>query len=210
MIADAADEDRDLVIGLGADHVLPRGDGFAERVRELRPAGADGIIDAGVMNAAVAPGVCEGGTIVPLQGFTGTTDRGVRWLPLFANDQFCDSCVGDTATLTELRDLAESGTLTPRVAATYPAEQAAEAQRLGRCTRAPRTAFLSRGPPRARGQTPIPLTPPTAHSRLRKINQLAGLTSVASLLKSPEASFHATGPARPLPCTRSRPMVCRI
>ncbi|WP_060887923.1 hypothetical protein [Streptomyces caniscabiei] len=34
VIADAADKDRDLVAGLGADHVLPRGDGFAARVRE--------------------------------------------------------------------------------------------------------------------------------------------------------------------------------
>lgn len=125
VIADAADKDRDLVIGLGADHVLPRGDGFAERVRELRPAGADGIVDAGVMNAAVAAGVCDSGTIVPLQGFTGASDRGVRWLPVFVNGR-----VRDTAALTELRDLAESGTLTLRVAATYPAEQAAQAQRL--------------------------------------------------------------------------------
>jgi NADPH:quinone reductase-like Zn-dependent oxidoreductase len=125
VIADAADKDRDLVAGLGPDHVLPLGDGFAEQVRELRPAGADGIIDAGVMNAAVASGVCDGGTIVTLQGFTGTPERGVRWLPLFVGDR-----LRDTAALTELRDQAESGTLTLRVAATYPPEQAAEAHRL--------------------------------------------------------------------------------
>jgi NADPH:quinone reductase-like Zn-dependent oxidoreductase len=125
VIADAADKDRDLVAGLGPDHALPLGDGFAEQVRELRPAGADGIIDAGVMNAAVASGVCDGGTIVTLQGFTGTPERGVRWLPLFVGDR-----LRDTAALTELRDQAESGTLTLRVAATYPPEQAAEAHRL--------------------------------------------------------------------------------
>jgi NADPH2:quinone reductase len=126
VIADAADKDRDLVTGLGPDHVLPpRGDQFAERVRELRPAGADGIIDAGLMNAAVAAGVRDGGTIVTLQGVTGTTDRGVRRLPLFVGDR-----LRDTAALTELRDQAESGILTLRVAATFPAEQAAEAHRL--------------------------------------------------------------------------------
>ena len=125
VIADAADKDRDLVTGPGPDHVLPRGDQFAERVRELRPAGADGIIDAGLMNAAVAAGVRDGGTIVTLQGFTGTTDRGVCWLPLFVGDR-----LRDTAALTELRDQAESGILTLRVPATFPAEQAAEANRL--------------------------------------------------------------------------------
>ncbi|MDX3243549.1 NADP-dependent oxidoreductase [Streptomyces sp. ME18-1-4] len=130
VIADAAEKDRDLVIDLGADHVLPRGDQFAEQVRELRPAGADGIVDAGVMNAAVASGVCDGGTIVTLQGFTGTTDRGVRWLPFFVNGLFVNGRVRDTAALTELRDQAESGTLALRVAATYPPEQAGEAQRL--------------------------------------------------------------------------------
>jgi NADPH2:quinone reductase len=125
VIADAADKDRDLVTGLGPDHVLPRGDRFAERVRELRPAGAGGIIGAGLMNAAVAAGVRDGGTIVTLQGFTGTTDLGVRRLPLFVGDR-----LRDTAALTELRDQAESGILTLRVAATFPAEQAAEAHRL--------------------------------------------------------------------------------
>jgi NADPH:quinone reductase-like Zn-dependent oxidoreductase len=125
VIADAAEKDRDLVIGLGADHVLLRGDGFAEGVRELCPAGADGIIDAGVMNAAVAAAVRDGGTILALQGFTGATDRGVRWLPVFVHVG-----IRDTATLRELRDQAESGILTLRVAATYPAEQAGEAQRL--------------------------------------------------------------------------------
>ncbi|MFF5139194.1 zinc-binding dehydrogenase [Streptomyces sp. NPDC013157] len=68
VIADAAKKDRDLATGLGPDQVFPRGDQFAEGVRELRPAGADGIIDAGVMSAAVAAGVCDGGGIVTVQG----------------------------------------------------------------------------------------------------------------------------------------------
>ncbi|MEU6353583.1 NADP-dependent oxidoreductase [Streptomyces sp. NPDC047072] len=125
VIADAAEKDRDLVTDLGADHVRPRGDGFAERVRELCPDGADGVVDGAVMNEAVAAAVRDGGGIATVQGFAGATDRGVRWHPVFVYDR-----LRDTTALTELRDHAESGTLTLRVAATYPAERAGEAQRL--------------------------------------------------------------------------------
>jgi NADPH2:quinone reductase len=125
VIADAADKDRDLVTSLGADHVLPRGDGFPDAVRQLRPDGADGIIDAGSVGDAVAVAVRDGGVISTFKGFTGATDRGVSWFPVFVYDR-----IQDTAALTRLSDLAEVGTLTLRVAGTYPLEQVAEAQRL--------------------------------------------------------------------------------
>lgn len=125
VIADAAQTDRDLVIGLGADHVLPRGDGFAERVRDLCPSGTDGIIDGAVMNDTVTAAVRDGGSIATVQGFTGIADRGVRWCPVFVYDRR-----RDTAALTELRDQAEAGILTLRVAATFPADQAEAAHRL--------------------------------------------------------------------------------
>ncbi|MFD7409334.1 zinc-binding dehydrogenase [Streptomyces sp. NPDC059866] len=121
VIADAAEKDRDLVAGFGADHVLPRGDGLAERVRELRP----GIIDGAGLNDAVTAAVRDGGGIVSYVGFTGATDRGVHWHPLFVRDR-----IRDTATLAELRDQAESGVLTLRVAATFPFEEAGRAHQL--------------------------------------------------------------------------------
>lgn len=122
VIADAADKDRDLVISLGADHVVPRGDGFPAGVRELRPSGVDGVIDAGSMGAAVASAVRDGGPIATVKGFTGDTDRGVRWFPVFVYDR-----IRDTAALARLRDHAATGALTPRVAGIYPPEQVAEA-----------------------------------------------------------------------------------
>ncbi|WP_425545837.1 NADP-dependent oxidoreductase [Aeromicrobium alkaliterrae] len=125
VIADAADRDRELVASLGADHVLPRGDGFPDAVRELRPEGADGVIDAGSVGEAVAAAVRDGGVISTFKGFTGGTDRGVSWFPVYVFDR-----VQDTAALTQLRDLAESGALQLRVAGTYPLEQVAEAHRL--------------------------------------------------------------------------------
>lgn len=125
VIADAADKDRDLVASLGADHVLPRGDGFPDGVRQLRPDGADGVIDAGSVGEAVAAAVRDGGAIATFKGFTGDTGRGVSWFPVFVYDR-----IRDTASLTRLRDHAESGVLTLRVAGTYPLDQVAEAHRL--------------------------------------------------------------------------------
>jgi NADPH:quinone reductase-like Zn-dependent oxidoreductase len=116
---------RQVGIGLGADHVLPRGGQFAERVRDLCPGGTDGIIDGAVMNDTVTAAVRDGGSIATVQGFTGITDRGVRWCPVFVRDR-----VRDTAALTELRDQTEAGILTLRVAATFPVDQAQAAHRL--------------------------------------------------------------------------------
>ncbi|GGM57111.1 zinc-binding alcohol dehydrogenase [Longimycelium tulufanense] len=84
VIADAADRDHDhdLVAGLGADHIVARGTGFADHVRRIRPEGADGVIDAALLDDAVEPAVRDGGTIAglrgALQGHRDTTERGVR------------------------------------------------------------------------------------------------------------------------------------
>ncbi|MET1089584.1 MAG: zinc-binding dehydrogenase [Arthrobacter sp.] len=63
--------------------------------------------------------------IATFKGFTGATDRDVSWFPVFVYDR-----IRDTAALTRLRDQAESGVLTLRVAGTHPLEQVAEAHRL--------------------------------------------------------------------------------
>lgn len=125
VIADAAEKDRDLVASFGADVVLPRGDRFAADVRELHPGGVDGLVDAGSVGDAVAAAVRDGGAISTVKGYTGSTDRDVRWLPVFVYDR-----MRDTAALARLRDLAEAGGLTPRVAGTYPLDRVAEAHRL--------------------------------------------------------------------------------
>lgn len=125
VVADAAPKDRELVTSLGADHVLTRGDEFPDAIRQLFPEGVDGIIDGGSVGEPVSPAVRDGGGIATFKGFSGDTDRGVRWFPVFVYDR-----MGDTATLSRLRDLAEAGTLTLRVAGTFELEQAAEAHRL--------------------------------------------------------------------------------
>ncbi|GAA0363935.1 NADP-dependent oxidoreductase [Microbispora corallina] len=132
VIADAAARDRDLVIALGADHVVPRGDDFADAVRRLRPDGVDGLIDTAQLTGAAATVVRDGGVAAGLRPLAGssswadsTTDRGVRWRIVNVTTD-----MDDTSALTELCEQAESGVLTLRVAATFAAEQAKEAHAL--------------------------------------------------------------------------------
>ncbi|WP_304662986.1 NADP-dependent oxidoreductase [Mycobacteroides abscessus] len=120
VIADAADKDRELIQGAGADHLVPRGDGFAEYVRAIAPNGADGVVDSALLNEAVHGAVRDGGTIASLRPYDGSTDRDVHWTTPFVNRHMYK-----TALLEEVRDLAAEGILTLRVGATFTPEQAA-------------------------------------------------------------------------------------
>lgn len=115
---------------MGADEVLPRGDDLADRILQLHPGGVDAVIDTALLSAKIEPAVRPGGQFAELRrpGERGTSplagrpDIAVRdvWVPdyRYARDK-----------LDELRRLVEENGLTTRVAAVYPAEQAAEAHR---------------------------------------------------------------------------------
>ncbi|MFC7340438.1 NADP-dependent oxidoreductase [Saccharopolyspora griseoalba] len=124
VIADAADEDRELVESLGADVIVARGEGFAQRVREVEPEGAHGAVDAALLDADIEPAVGDGGGIATVRGFSAEPGRGLRYLPVFVA-RYAE----ERAELDRLREQAERGTLTLRVADTYPAEKVADAHR---------------------------------------------------------------------------------
>jgi NADPH:quinone reductase-like Zn-dependent oxidoreductase len=125
VVADASEADEDLVRSLGADDVVRRGEGFAERIRELVPDGVAALADGAVLDERVLPAVRDGGTVATVRGWSGPSERGIRVEPVgvFGSAERTDL-------LERLRDQAEDGTLTLRVARTFPAEQAAEAHRL--------------------------------------------------------------------------------
>ena len=125
VIADAAEADEDLVRGLGADRLVRRGEGAADRIRALAPDGVDGVIDAALLNQAVVPAIRDNGALAVFRGWDGEPGRGITVGKVFVHDQ-----VTDTAALDKLRQQAEDGALTLRVARILPAEQAAEAHRL--------------------------------------------------------------------------------
>lgn len=124
VVADAKPEDEELVRGLGADTVLPRGAGFAEEVRAAEPGGVDGLLDAAVLGHEVLDAVRDGGAIAAVRQFEGEAERQIR-IGRVAPADYLEH--GDW--LAELLQLAADGQLTIRIADTLPAGQAGEAQR---------------------------------------------------------------------------------
>jgi NADPH:quinone reductase len=125
VIADAAEADHQLVTDLGADVVVPRGDDVAERILAAAPGGVDGLVDGAVQNELVIPAVRDGGGFATVRGYKGQPVRDITfhqvWVSAYAEEQ---------AMLDRLRQQAEDGQVTLRVARTFPAEQAGEAHRL--------------------------------------------------------------------------------
>ncbi len=126
VIADAKPEDEELVRGYGADEVVPRSDDFAGAIRAVVPDGADGVYDTALLYRDALGAVRDGGGIVFVRGWDGdeVEDRGVHVHPVMVA-----RVLDRTDWLEELRTLASAGKLKLRVAAEYPPERAADAQR---------------------------------------------------------------------------------
>ncbi|MEV6667712.1 zinc-binding dehydrogenase [Streptomyces nigra] len=135
-IADAAHgRDRDVVTAAGADHLVPRGEGFADAVLRLRPGGVDGLIDTAQFTGAADAAVRDGAVIAALRPVAGAAAGcGLR-----RRDVNVIEHSADTRVLAALRDHVESGALTLRVAAAFAPEEAAQAH-----------AFLEKGGVRSR------------------------------------------------------------
>ncbi len=120
--ADAAPDDRELVEGFGADIVLERGEGLAERVREVSPDGVDAVVDTALLHAAIVPAVKDGGAIAAVRRFEGETERDVQVHQIKVFD-----VLDRTDQLERLASLAAAGHIRPRVAETMSASRAGEA-----------------------------------------------------------------------------------
>jgi len=124
VIADAWPKDSELVRGLGADVVVPRGDEVAAAIRLATGDGADALVDAAVMGPLVLPAVRDGGQLAAVRPFRGETERSVKIIPVWVGDY-----LHERDKLADLARLAAEGRITLRVARTLPAELAAEAHR---------------------------------------------------------------------------------
>ncbi|MEZ5854535.1 MAG: NADP-dependent oxidoreductase [Hyphomicrobiaceae bacterium] len=124
VIADASEADHALVKGLGADIVVPRGNDVADRIRQHFPDGVDGLADGAVLNERAVPAVRDNGIFTAVRGFEGQAERGIKFRPTWVR-----TYDGQFEKLDRLRELAEQGVLTLRVAETYPPEKAADAHR---------------------------------------------------------------------------------
>jgi NADPH:quinone reductase len=124
IIADAAAADSDLVSGLGAHVVVPRGPDVAAAIRRAVPDGVDALLDAAVMGAPVLPAVRDGGQVIAVRPFSGETERDVTVSLVLVFHH-----LHEADRLARLAELAALRTLTLRVADVLPAESAAEAHR---------------------------------------------------------------------------------
>ena len=125
VLTDAAPADEALVRGLGADIIVHRGDGIGAAIRNELPAGAPGLIDGAVLDARALPAIADGGGLATLKGWTGPSERGIVIHPISSFGS-----ATDTALFDRLRNQAEEGILTLRVAGVLPAKEAAGAHRL--------------------------------------------------------------------------------
>jgi NADPH:quinone reductase len=125
VVADASEADEQLVRDLGADVVVRRGDDVADRIREQFAEGVDGLADGSVQDALVLPAVKDSGAVATVRGYRGDGQRGLRVFPTLVR-----RVATERAMLDGLRQAAEQGVVTLRVARTVPADQAAEAHRL--------------------------------------------------------------------------------
>jgi len=124
VIAVASPQDEALVKGFGAEKVVPRGDAAIRSLRDAVPGGVDGLIDAAVLDATVLPAIRDGGKLATVRGFTGPTERGITIEPVRVASYLLNQ-----EALARLGQLVAEGRLSLRVAATFPPEQAADAQR---------------------------------------------------------------------------------
>jgi NADPH2:quinone reductase len=124
VLTNAAAGDRELVMSLGADLVVENTEDLATAIRRALPDGAPGLIDGAALDDAILPAIADDGDLVTLKGWTGPSRRGIAIHPVSSFDS-----ATDTGLLDHLRQLANDGTLSVRVADIMPASDAPQAHR---------------------------------------------------------------------------------
>lgn len=122
VVAVAAEDDADLLRSLGAQTFVPRGPGIAERVVKELGGPVDAVADAALLHERIAPAVRDGGQIGILRFWDGDPGRGITVKHLNVRERR-----GDRDAITRLRDQVESGTITPRAALPFDADDAVAA-----------------------------------------------------------------------------------
>lgn len=125
VVADCAPEDELLLKGFGAEVLVPRGGATGERMADAVGDPLDAIVDAALIGPAdLTPGLAPGGWLVVLRpGIDVSEDVRVHLAK-------CVDYFDRPDRIRYLREQAEVGALTLRVARTFPAHAAADAHRL--------------------------------------------------------------------------------
>ena len=124
VIADSNESDRGLLESLGVDIIIPRGDGFAEKVRAEFPGGVDGLADGALLNESAIEAVKDGGSFTSVRGFKGEPQRDIDFTATWVTAYYCKKDILET-----LCKQTEEGILTLRVADSVTMQNAGEAHK---------------------------------------------------------------------------------
>ena len=124
VIADSNESDEELLKSLGVDIIIPRGEEYAETIRQQFPNGVDGIADGALLNELAIDAVKDGGSFTSIRGFKGKPQREIDFTTTWVTAYDCKKDILET-----LRQQTEEGILTLRVADTVDIENASEAHR---------------------------------------------------------------------------------
>lgn len=124
VITDAPTEELERVRALGADRVVQRGDGVAERIREIVPEGVDALLDTAAIGPPILAAIRDGGGWAVVRHQQDETERGI-----VRHNVSVARRLTDTEALQGLAALAASRDLPMVVADSYPPERAADAHR---------------------------------------------------------------------------------
>ena len=124
VIADSNESDEELLKSLGVDLIIPRGEGYAERIRQEFPSGVDGIADGALLNKLAIDAVKDGGSFTSIRGFKGEPQRDIDFTTTWVTAYDCKKDILET-----LKEQAEEGILTLRVADSVTIENASEAHK---------------------------------------------------------------------------------
>ena len=124
VIADSNESDEELLRSLGVDLIIPRGEGYAEKIREEFPDGVDGIADGALLNELAIGAVRDGGSFTSIRGFKGEPQRDIDFSTTWVTAYDCKKEI-----LEKLKLQAEEGLVSLRVADTVNIEDASEAHR---------------------------------------------------------------------------------
>ena len=124
VIADSNESDIELLLELGVDHIIPRGENFAKKIKEVFPNGVDGIADGALLNEKAIDAVKDNGSFTSVRGFKGKPQRNINFTATWVSEYDCNF-----EKLDKLRQQVEDGLLTLRVADTVSPENASEAHK---------------------------------------------------------------------------------
>ena len=124
VIADSNESDIELLRELGVDHIIPRGENFAKKIKEVFPNGVDGIAVGALLNEKAIDAVKDNGSFTSVRGFKGEPQRNINFTATWVSEYDCNF-----EKLDELRQQVEDGLLTLRVADTVSPENASEAHK---------------------------------------------------------------------------------